>query len=56
MGRGEVGRPEVGLERGWREMYVARGDRVFCDGVGRAVKEGVFGVLSDNLEWPLCKS
>jgi hypothetical protein len=45
VGRGKVGRKKVGLDRGRREMCVARWSGVFRDGVGGTIEEGVFVVL-----------
>ena len=41
-----MGWAKVGLEGGGAEVYVSGGGAVFCDGVGGAVEEGVFRVLT----------
>ena len=41
-----MGWAKVGLEGGGAEVYVSGGGAVFCDGVGGAVEEGVFWVLT----------
>ena len=43
----------MGLERGQCEMYVAGGDCVFRDGLGRAVEKGIFGMpeLRPHTTW-----
>lgn len=41
----EVGWAAVGLEGGWREVCVACGNGVCCDGLGGSPEEGMEGML-----------